>query len=74
MNNFKIGTRIAAGFTAVILIAISLVLFAYIELVSIDRASNVITSGNLRGIYITGQIKSLQERKLQLLLEHAFCG
>ncbi len=71
MNNFKIGTRIAAGFAAVIVITMTLGAFAYSR-IGIINASSVDISGNsLPSVYIVGQIHSNVERVMSLLLQHA---
>jgi methyl-accepting chemotaxis protein len=71
MNRFKIGTRISAGFTAVILIAAALGIFAYLGLGNVQKHAVGITSDSLPGVYVVGQIQSLQARKMVLLLQHA---
>jgi methyl-accepting chemotaxis protein len=70
MNQFKIGTRISGGFTAVIIIAAALGLFAYIGLGSVQTSAVAITSDSLPGVYIIGQIQSLQSRKMVLVMKH----
>ncbi len=58
MNNWKIGTRIAAGFTAITVIVMSLGLFAYTQLGAIDQSAKRITDDSLPGVFFIGQIKS----------------
>jgi methyl-accepting chemotaxis protein len=70
MTKFKIGARLAAGFTAVIFITIVIVVFAYTSLGGIEKVATVIATDNIPGIYVIGQIQSFQARKLALVLEH----
>ena len=70
MNNFKIGTRIIAGFAAVIFITIALAAFAYTEVSGIGKVADLIVTDNLPGIYMIGQVEILQNRKMALLFEH----
>ena len=58
MNDWKIGTRIAAGFAAVNLIVIALGVFAYSELGVIDTRAKRITEDSLPGVYYIGQLKA----------------
>ena len=58
MNDWKIGTRIAAGFAAVNLIAIALGVFAYSQLGVIDSSAKRITEDSLPGVYYIGQLKA----------------
>lgn len=58
MNNWKIGTRIAAGFAAVTLIAVTLGVFAHVQLGIVDASAKRIKEDSLPGVYYTGQIKS----------------
>ena len=70
MNQFKIGARIATGFIAVIVITLALGIFAYTGIGSIQKSATNITADSLPGIYIIGQIQSLQSRKFALVMEH----
>ncbi|MBY0506186.1 MAG: methyl-accepting chemotaxis protein [Bryobacteraceae bacterium] len=58
LNNWKIGTRIAAGFGAVNLIAVALGVYAYGQLGVIDQSAKRITEDSLPGVYYMGQLKS----------------
>ena len=58
MNNWKIGTRIAGGFTAVTVIVLMLGAFAYQQLGVISASSKRITDDSLPGVYYIGQIKA----------------
>jgi methyl-accepting chemotaxis protein len=68
MNNWKIGTRIAAGFAVVILIAAALGMFAYTRVGAIERSSNQITMNSLPGMYLVGEIRDAVLR-MQILVE-----
>ncbi len=58
MNNWKIGTRIATGFTAITVIVMTLGIFAYSQLDTIAASAKRITDDSLPGVYYIGQIKS----------------
>ncbi len=70
MKNWKIGLRMAAGFGAVICVALALGVFAYSRITAIDRAATVVTSEALPGVYVMGQVQSNVNRILGLLLQH----
>jgi methyl-accepting chemotaxis protein len=57
MNNWKIGTRIAAGFAIVILIAATLGIFAYTKVGDIDRDAKHVTAKSLTSVYLVGQLE-----------------
>jgi methyl-accepting chemotaxis protein len=71
MKNWRIGTRIAAGFTAVIVIAAALGIFAYSQIGVINKNSNDISENSLPSVYVVGQIHSNVERIMGLLMAHA---
>jgi methyl-accepting chemotaxis protein len=68
MNNWKIGTRIAAGFTAITVIVMTLGIFAYSQLGTIEASAKRITEDSLPGVYHIGQIKA-QTLQRYLVLE-----
>ena len=70
MKNLKIGTRITAGFTAVIVIAMALGLFAYGKLGGIDKNSNEMAANSLPGIYLIGQVENGILKEYSLILQH----
>ncbi len=57
MNNWKIGTRISAGFGMVMLITGALSLFAYNKLGDIDTLTRQTTSEDVPKLYLVGQIE-----------------
>jgi methyl-accepting chemotaxis protein len=71
MNNWKIGTRISAGFACVILIAAALGLFAYEQVSNINRFSIEISGNCLPSVAVIGAIKANVESLLGLVLQHA---
>ena len=71
MKNWRIGTRIAAGFTAVIVIAAALGIFAYSQIGIINKNSADISENSLPSVYVIGQIHSNVERIMGLLMAHA---
>jgi len=70
MKNWKIGTRIGAGFGIVILIAIALGLFAISKVSSIEQSEDGIATDSLPKVYMAGQIQSNLEAGRVLLLQH----
>lgn len=70
MNNWKIGTRIGAGFGIVILIAIALGLFAVGKVSAIQQSEDGVATGSLPKVYLAGQIKDSLEHSMLLLSEH----
>ncbi len=70
MNNWKTGTRIAAGFAATILLTLVLGIFAYAELGRVKLAATRITEGAMPGIEIMGRLQSSATTRFQLLEEY----
>jgi methyl-accepting chemotaxis protein len=70
MNNWKIGTRIAAGFGVVILIAMALGMFAVSKVSVIQQTSDTVALGALPKVYLVGQIESNLQTALTLLYQH----
>ncbi len=70
MKNWKVGTRIAAGFAAVIMIAAALGLFAYFKLGVIESNAKEITAKSLPKVYLVGQIQTNVEATYSLGLQH----
>jgi len=69
MKNWKIGIRITAGFSAVILIAIALGLFAFGKLGGIETSSAVIATNSLPGVYLIGQVQNGIQKEFGLMLQ-----
>ena len=74
MKNWKIGQRIAAGFAAVILIALALGLFAYSRLSVIERNANDITLNALPTVYAIGQIVTNVATEYNLVFQHVLAN
>jgi methyl-accepting chemotaxis protein len=70
MNNWKIGTRIAAGFASVIVIAMALGAFAYSRIGVINAGAVDIAENSLPSVYIMGQIQTYAQKVLTSQLEH----
>jgi CHASE3 domain sensor protein len=56
MNDWKIGTRISAGFGLVILIAIALGFFAFSGVGKIEHCTDTVATESLPQMYLIGQI------------------
>jgi methyl-accepting chemotaxis protein len=70
MNNWKIGTRIAAGFGVVILIAMALGLFAVNRLGAIQQDTDKIARVNLPKVRLVGEIGVNTYSARVMVLEH----
>jgi len=70
MNNWKIGTRIGAGFAVVILIAVALGLFAISKVATIQESSNKLALEALPKVYDVGQIQNNFQATNTLVLRH----
>ena len=57
MNNWKIGTRIAAGFAVVILLTVGLGVFAFEKVGNIEKSSNQIATNTLPAVFLVGEIR-----------------
>ena len=70
MNNWKIGTRIGAGFGVVILIAMALGMFAINRVGAIQQNLEAVAQGSLPKVYLVGEIQSNLHAGRSLILEH----
>jgi methyl-accepting chemotaxis protein len=70
MKNWKIGTRITAGFATIIVIALTLGIFAYSQIGNINRDANNIVRNSLPSVYVMGQIHFNTESTMRLILQH----
>jgi len=71
MKNWKIGTRITAGFTAVIVVTALLGTFAYSKVKDIDRNASRVTFKVVPKLYLVGEIQKNVQAAYSLLLQHA---
>jgi methyl-accepting chemotaxis protein len=71
MNHLNIGTRIAAGFAAVIVIAVILGVFAQSRVGIIHESSMEISGSTLPGVYSIGRIHSNVLNAYSLMVQHA---
>ena len=71
MSNWTVGTRIRAGFGAVILITLMVGFFAYAKVGQIDKTSVAITGDSLPSVYFIGRIHTNAERAMGMVLQHA---
>lgn len=70
MKNWKIGTRISAGFGVVILIAAAVGFFAINRVGAIQKSTDKVALGSLPKIYLVGQIQSHVESGMTLVYQH----
>ena len=68
MNNWKIRTRIAAGFAALIVITMTLGIFAHHYIREVDDDSNDITTKALPGLYLVAQVQAGLQKNFTGLL------
>jgi methyl-accepting chemotaxis protein len=71
MNNWKVGTRISAGFAVIILIVVGMGMFAYSQIGRIQKTSADITGNSIPSVALMGQVHSNTEQLMRLVLEHA---
>ena len=57
MNNWKIGTRITAGFALVMLLTAGLGLFAFEKVGNIEKSSNQIAANTMPAVYLVGELR-----------------
>jgi len=70
MKNWKIGTRIAAGFAAIIISSMALSVFAFRSVSYINQGTIRITQHATQGVFLVGQLQSNVLRNFNLLLQH----
>ena len=72
MKNWKLGTRIAAGFAAVTLIAVAMGGIAYREMATIGDKADRITREAIPGLYNLGILQDNAQQTYSLLLQHVY--
>jgi methyl-accepting chemotaxis protein len=70
MKNWKIGTRILAGFAAVIVVVVALGLFAVNRVAAIDRSAASIANDAMPSVYLVGQAQMNLQLVFNCLLQH----
>ena len=70
MKNISVGQRIAAGFAAVIAIAIALGVFAYTRIGVIDSSATNVAGHRLPMIYFADQVQNNAQSNVGLVLRH----
>jgi methyl-accepting chemotaxis protein len=70
MKNWKIGVRMAAGFGAVLLIALAMGLFAVNRVGVIDTRVGEITGYSLPGVYQFGKLQVILHQQFATVVEH----
>jgi methyl-accepting chemotaxis protein len=71
MKNWRIGTRIAAGFAAVIVIALSLGIFAYIKAGVIEENAGDLVRKAMPKLYFVGQVEKNVHAIVVQALQHS---
>jgi len=70
MNNLKIGTRIVAGFTALIAITLALGIFAVLRVAIIDKSTTAVKTNNLPSIMAIDKAALNNEKAVVLVFQH----
>src|SRR5579872_5312578 len=70
MKNLKISQRMAAGFAAVILLAVALGTFAYTRVGAIDTNATNMAEHRLPTIYLLGEVQNHAQSNVGLVLRH----
>src|SRR5262245_30827336 len=70
MKNWKIGTRMAAGFGALLCVSMGLGVFSYVRVMAIQQGVDQIAGDAMPGMYLVGQAQSNVHRNMALLLQH----
>jgi methyl-accepting chemotaxis protein len=71
VKNWKIGTRISAGFAAVIAVALTLGIFAYTQVGLINKAATEVAANALPSVSVMAKIHSNTEQVMRLVIQHA---
>lgn len=72
MKNWKIGTRIITGFSAIIVIALILGGFAYVQFGVVNKSTTKVGEDSLPSVYLVGQIQNNVNKSMVLLMQHVF--
>lgn len=67
IQNWKIGSRVAAGYALLSLLTLALGAFSYAQLVSLNQSSKQISEDSLTGVYIISKLKITAITKYSLL-------
>jgi methyl-accepting chemotaxis protein WspA len=70
MRNWTIGKRLILGFSGVLLISLSVSIFAYLRLEAIESQTSTLTNDSLPHEVLMGQIALDSERSVGLVLHH----
>jgi methyl-accepting chemotaxis protein len=70
MKHWNIGTRVTAGFAAIIVIALALGIFAYIRLGGIEKDATAVADNALPKVYLVGKIEKSVYLAFGLALEY----
>lgn len=70
MKNWKIGTRMTAGFSAVVITALALGIFAYAKVSGIERNASEVAAYSLPKVYLVGQLQKNLAVVVAFALQH----
>ena len=71
MKDWKIGTRIMLGFTAIIVLCIALGVFAFSRTVIIKHNASNVANNNIPSVISLGHVQTESYHVVELLLQHA---
>ena len=79
MKNWTIGKRLTFGFAGVVFITLCVSIYAFSRLEAIQNQATALANDSLPGAILMGQIATLSEREVALVLQHiltdeASCG
>jgi methyl-accepting chemotaxis protein WspA len=70
MKNWTIGKRLTLGFAGVVLITLCVSIYAFTRLEAIQGQATALANDSLPGVVLMGQIATLSEREVALVLQH----
>jgi methyl-accepting chemotaxis protein len=71
MNNWKIGTRVAAGFAVITMLTAALGILSYAQISNINKASIEVSENSLPSVSVISEIKASVKAGYSLVLLHA---
>ena len=70
MQDWTVGKRLAAGFASVLLLAVSVGMYAFVQVRTIAAEAEVIATDSMPGLYLISQAESTTKDNLGLVAQH----
>ncbi len=70
MKDWKIGTRIRAGFGCVLALMLMMGGFLYLKMDEVDASARIVAKESLPGVYYSGQMQILTAQRFSYLYQH----